>query len=76
MTRHLDFLPKQSVCDSDGGASEHGCRLGLPRSTTARAFLVDARAQGHAVVARSRDYFLGDTDYPAKLAVFLLTETP
>lgn len=73
VTRYLDFLPKQT----------YAIRTGVhPNTAFGLGFALDyAIALGHAplkdiVVARSRDYFLGDTDYPAKLAVFLLTETP
>ena len=64
VTRYLDFLPRQT----------YPIRTGLhPNTAFGLAFALDyANAVGHAalkdlVVARSRDYFLGDTDYPAKL---------
>lgn len=64
VTRYLDFLPKQT----------YPIRTGLhPNTAFGLAFAFDyAQALGHAalkdlVVARSRDYFLGDTAYPAKL---------
>ncbi len=62
--RYLDFLPKQT----------YPIRTGVhPNTAFALAFAFDyAVATGDAalkdlVIARSRDYFLGDTDYPAKL---------
>ena len=62
--RYLDFLPKQT----------YPIRTGVhPNTAFALGFALDyAVALGDAVlkdavVARSRDYFLGDTDYPAKL---------
>lgn len=62
--RYLDFLPKQF----------YAIRTGVhPNTAFGLAFAYDyAVALGHApltdlVAARSRDYFLGDTDYPAKL---------
>jgi hypothetical protein len=62
--RYLDFLPKQT----------YAIRTGLhPNTAFGLAFALDyANAVGHAplkelVSARSRDYFAGDVDYPAKL---------
>ena len=62
--RYLDFLPKQM----------YAIRTGVhPNTAFGLGFALDyAVALGDAplkdlVVARSRDYFLGDTDYPAKL---------
>ena len=62
--RYLDFLPKQT----------YAIRTGVhPNTAFGLGFALDyAVALGDAplkalVVARSRDYFLGDTDYPAKL---------
>ncbi|MGE0359849.1 MAG: DUF2891 domain-containing protein [Vicinamibacterales bacterium] len=62
--RYLDFLPKQT----------YPIRTGVhPNTAFGLGFALDyAIALGDAplkelVVARSRDYFLGDTDYPAKL---------
>jgi hypothetical protein len=62
--RYLDFLPKQT----------YPIRTGVhPNTAFGLGFALDyAVALGDAplmelVVARSRDYFLGDTDYPAKL---------
>ncbi len=62
--RYLDFLPKQT----------YPIRTGVhPNTAFGLAFAYDyAVALGDAalrdlVVARSRDYFLADTDYPAKL---------
>ena len=62
--RYLDFLPKQT----------YPIRTGVhPNTAFGLGFALDyANALGHAplkeiVVARSRDYFLADTDYPAKL---------
>ena len=64
VTRYLEFLPKQT----------YAIRTGVhPNTAFGLAFAYDyAVALGHAplkdlVAARSRDYFLGDTDYPAKL---------
>lgn len=64
VARHRDFLPKQT----------YPIRTGVhPNTAFALGFALDyARAVGDAplqelVVARSRDYFLGDTDYPATL---------
>ena len=64
VTRYLDFLPKQT----------YAIRTGVhPNTAFGLGFALDyANALGHAplkdiVTARSRDYFLGDTDYPAKL---------
>jgi Protein of unknown function (DUF2891) len=62
--RYIDFLPKQV----------YAIRTGLhPNTAFGLAFALDyATTVGHAalkaaLVARSRDYFGGDTDYPAKL---------
>ena len=62
--RHLEFLPKQT----------YPIRTGVhPNTAFALGFALDyATAVGDAtlkdlVVARSRDYFLGDAEYPAKL---------
>lgn len=62
--RYLDFLPKQT----------YPIRTGVhPNTAFGLAFALDyAVALGDAplkdlVVARSRDYFLADADYPAKL---------
>jgi hypothetical protein len=62
--RYLDFLPKQT----------YAIRTGLhPNTAFGLAFALDyANTVGHAslkdlVTARSRDYFAGDVDYPAKL---------
>jgi hypothetical protein len=62
--RYLDFLPKQT----------YPIRTGVhPNTAFGLGFALDyAAAFGDAplkdlVIARSRDYFLGDTDYPAKL---------
>lgn len=62
--RYLDFLPKQT----------YAIRTGVhPNTAYGLIFALDyANAFGDAalkdlVVARSRDYFLGDADYPAKL---------
>lgn len=62
--RYLDFLPKQT----------YAIRTGVhPNTAFGLGFAFDyAVALNHAplkdlVVARSRDYFFGDTDYPAKL---------
>lgn len=64
VARHRDFLPKQT----------YPIRTGVhPNTAFALGFALDyARAVGDAplealVVARSRDYFLGDADYPATL---------
>jgi Protein of unknown function (DUF2891) len=64
VTRHLEFLPKQT----------YPIRTGVhPNTAFALGFALDyATAVGDAslrdlVVARSRDYFLGDADYPARL---------
>ena len=62
--RYLDFLPKQT----------YAIRTGLhPNTAFGLAFALDyANTVGHTalkqlLVARSLDYFGGDTDYPAKL---------
>lgn len=62
--RYLDFLPKQT----------YAIRTGVhPNTAFGLGFAFDyAVALNHAplkdlVVARSRDYFFGDTDYPAML---------
>ena len=62
--RYLDFLPRQT----------YAIRTGVhPNTAYGLIFALDyANAFGHTalkdlVVSRSRDYFLGDTDYPAKL---------
>jgi len=62
--RYLDFLPKQT----------YPIRTGVhPNTAFGLGFALDyAVALGHAplrdlVMARSRDYFLADADYPAKL---------
>lgn len=64
MKRLLEFLPKQT----------YPIRTGVhPNTAFALGFALDyATAVGDAtlkdlVVARSRDYFLGDAEYPAKL---------
>ena len=64
VARHRDFLPKQT----------YPIRTGVhPNTAFALGFALDyARAVGDAplealVVARSRDYFQGDADYPATL---------
>jgi Protein of unknown function (DUF2891) len=64
VARYLDFLPKQT----------YAIRTGVhPNTAFGLGFALDyATALGHAplkeiVAARSRDYFLGDTDYPARL---------
>lgn len=62
--RYLDFLPKQT----------YAIRTGVhPNTAFGLSFALDyANALGNAtlkalVTKRSRDYFFGDTDYPAKL---------
>jgi hypothetical protein len=62
--RYLDFLPKQT----------YAIRTGVhPNTAYGLIFALDyATTFGHTalkelVVSRSRDYFLGDVDYPAKL---------
>lgn len=64
VTRYLEFLPKQT----------YPIRTGVhPNTAFGLSFALDyATALNNAplrdlVVARSRDYFLGDVDYPAKL---------
>ena len=61
----LPRLPAEAdVSDSHGGASEHA--FGLAFALDYAVALGDAPLKD-LVVARSRDYFLGDADYPAKL---------
>ena len=62
--RYLDFLPKQT----------YAIRTGLhPNTASGLAFALDyattagATALRDMVIARSRDYYAGDEDYPAKL---------
>ena len=62
--RYLDFLPKQTYPIRTG--VHPNTAFGLGFALDYAVVLGDAPLKD-LVVARSRDYFLGDTDYPAKL---------
>ncbi|MGD9902894.1 MAG: DUF2891 domain-containing protein [Vicinamibacterales bacterium] len=62
--RYLDFLPKQTYPIRTGVHPNTAFGLGLALDY---AVAVGDAPLRDLVVARSRDYFLGDTDYPATL---------
>lgn len=62
--RYLDFLPKQTYAIRTGVHPNTAFGLGFALDY---AVAVGDTALRELVVTRSRDYFLGDTDYPAKL---------